>query len=550
MISNAPTNVGDCGAFGTSDDTVTVQAALNNAGTIVFPAGTFTVTPLTVLSNTTLILNPNTILKAKTGYGANDRLLNISNVSNVVIHGNFAQVQMIKADYTTGEQRHGVFIATGVNVTIENLIVKDTGGDGFYIGSYNNTTPSYNVTLNNCISDNARRNGLSIVSVKNCWINGGEYRNTIGTAPQAGIDIEPNSSADFLWNVNLNGVSTFNNQSDGISIVMGLYGATAKVNTSINIINCTSRQDAKIFGNFGIRFVNGPISYKVYGSINVTNFTAIDSGYSGIGFLRLTANYPDINITKCTILNPGSNIAAVDPNETCGVFLTTVYNAGGGWPASTTQNIKIDGLLIEDTRAIAKMNNGIYMQTAVSYPIKNVTVQDAQVTGYTNVPYVIISAATNGITQTRFVQNNPELVVFNGTTPNDIRWTGDLLTTTTAGNFTLSDVAAAWIPDFVLSFVATSSTMTLVPFAGDTIFFQGLAASASLVLIPGDSISLKSVSTGWEVVAQDFPLITGTGSPVGAVIPRFIGREYFDTTGKLFWMSTGLTAADWKQSTN
>ena len=542
----------DFGAVGNGvvNDTAAIQAALNNAGTIVFPAGTFTVTPLTVLSNTTLILNPNTILKAKTGYGANDSLLNISNVSNVVIQGNFAKVQMLKADYTTGEQRHGVFIVTGVNVTINDLIVTDTGGDGFYIGSYDNIAPSYNVTLNNCIADNARRNGLSIVSVKNCWINGGEYRNTIGTAPQSGIDVEPNSSDDFLWNVNINGVSTYNNYGDGISVVLGLYGDTAKVTTSINIVDCTSRNDAQAFGNFGLRFVNGPLNYKVYGSVNVTNFTAVDSGYSGIGFLRLTENYADINITKCTILNPGSNVAAVNPNETCGVFLTTNYNAAGGWPASTTQNIKIDGLLIEDTRATAKMNNGIYMQTAVNYPIKNVTVQDAQVTGYTNVPYIIASAATNGITQTRFVQNNPELVVFTGTTPNDIRWTGDLLTTTTSGNFTLSDVAAAWIPDFVLSFVATASTMTLVPFAGDTILFQGLAASSSLILTPGDSISLKSVSTGWEVVAQDFPLITGAGSPVGVVIPRFIGREYFDTTGKLFWMSTGTTAADWKQSTN
>ena len=545
-------SVKDFGAAGDgiTDDTAAIQAALDNAGIITFPGGTYVVDPLNVFSDTTLILDPSTVLQAKTGYGANDRLLNINNVSNVAIQGNFAKIEMLKSEYVTGEQRHGVFIVTGVNVTINDLIVTDTGGDGFYVGSYNNVDPSYNITLNNCISDNAKRNGLSIVSVKNCWVNGGEYKNTLGSSPQSGIDIEPNSSSDFLWNVNLNGVSTYNNYGDGISVVLGEYGATSDVETSINIVDCTSRDDAQAFGNFGLRFVNGPYSsYKIYGSINVTNFTSVDSGYSGIGFLRLTENYPNINITKSTIINPGNNVAAVNANETTGVFLSTAYNAAGGWPASTTQNISINGLLVEDARSVAKMNNGLYIQSAVNYPIKYVTIENVLVVNYTNVPFVIASAAINGITETIIVQPNPKTVTFGGTTPDVIRWAGNPMTTSAPGNFTLSAASASWYPGFVLSFVATASTMTLVPYAGDTILFQGLAASAGLILEPGDSISLKSVSTGWEVVNQNFPLKTGAGSPVGSVTTRFVGRQYFDTSGKNFWVSTGTTSADWKITT-
>lgn len=44
---------------------------------------------------------------------------------------------------------------------------------------------------------------------------------------------------------------------------------------------------------------------------------------------------------------------------------------------------------------------------------------------------------------------------------------------------------------------------------------------------------------------------TGNGSPVTAALtPRCIGQDYFDSNGKLWWKSVGLTSADWKQSTN
>lgn len=40
---------------------------------------------------------------------------------------------------------------------------------------------------------------------------------------------------------------------------------------------------------------------------------------------------------------------------------------------------------------------------------------------------------------------------------------------------------------------------------------------------------------------------SGSGSPSGAVVPRWIGDEYFDTSGADWWKSTGLTNTDWVQ---
>ena len=37
----------------------------------------------------------------------------------------------------------------------------------------------------------------------------------------------------------------------------------------------------------------------------------------------------------------------------------------------------------------------------------------------------------------------------------------------------------------------------------------------------------------------------GAGDPTGVATPAFIGQLYHDTTGDVYWRSTGLTSADW-----
>lgn len=38
---------------------------------------------------------------------------------------------------------------------------------------------------------------------------------------------------------------------------------------------------------------------------------------------------------------------------------------------------------------------------------------------------------------------------------------------------------------------------------------------------------------------------TGVVSPVGAVLPRYLGDEYLDTLAGIWYKATGLTTADW-----
>ncbi|MER9217881.1 hypothetical protein NKI48_02950 [Mesorhizobium sp. M0644] len=70
------------------------------------------------------------------------------------------------------------------------------------------------------------------------------------------------------------------------------------------------------------------------------------------------------------------------------------------------------------------------------------------------------------------------------------------------------------------------------------------------------SISPKSYDeifgNGWHVggaeIRKRFTYVELTTSPVGVLVPEFIGQTAFDTVGKVYYTSTGLTANDWTAS--
>ena len=43
------------------------------------------------------------------------------------------------------------------------------------------------------------------------------------------------------------------------------------------------------------------------------------------------------------------------------------------------------------------------------------------------------------------------------------------------------------------------------------------------------------------------PILTGTATPVEAVVPACVGQLFIDTTGKVVYIAVGLTHADWAE---
>jgi hypothetical protein len=81
------------------------------------------------------------------------------------------------------------------NVNISNVYVHHAQTDGIYITGYNKTTT--NVTINNTISSNNARQGMSIINVYNAQFINCKFTNTGITgvygshSPSAGVDVEP-----------------------------------------------------------------------------------------------------------------------------------------------------------------------------------------------------------------------------------------------------------------------------------------------------------------------------------------------------------------------
>src|SRR5439155_970637 len=94
---------------------------------------------------------------------------------------------------TEGEYGMGIMLRSSLRIRVVGTTLRDCWGDGVWVGdaTYKQDTPSRDITLQSIICDNNRRQGLSVGSVIGLEVVGGVFKNTNGTAPSAGIDLEP-----------------------------------------------------------------------------------------------------------------------------------------------------------------------------------------------------------------------------------------------------------------------------------------------------------------------------------------------------------------------
>jgi Right handed beta helix region len=218
---------------GATDNTAAFQNLLSTGNrTIHIPAGDYVTGKLNIPSNTILVLEPGVIIRDSGLLGSHDRLINIRG-ENIRIEGHGASIVAQRSGYASGEQRHGVYIFGSQRVVIEGLESSGHGGDGFYIGGPSGS-PSADIYLRGCRAANNRRQGLSITSARRVRISDCEFTDTSGTAPQFGVDLEPNDTADFMDDIVLLRPYTHSNQGGGILIHLArLDGSSHSVNVSI-----------------------------------------------------------------------------------------------------------------------------------------------------------------------------------------------------------------------------------------------------------------------------------------------------------------------------
>lgn len=183
---------------------------------------------LDIPSNSNIIFQKNSSIKVLPSDRSSQRILNISGVSNVSISGQ-GEVIGEKNEHigTVGEFGHGITVDNSQNITIKDVKVSECWGDGLVVQSSGLTNLNYNILIDNVVSTDNRRQGLTISSGKNITVLNSSFNNTDGTLPEAGIDIEPNSGGIvdgvFIQNCEMKG-----NSGSGIAIIAIPVDATVK----------------------------------------------------------------------------------------------------------------------------------------------------------------------------------------------------------------------------------------------------------------------------------------------------------------------------------
>jgi hypothetical protein len=280
---------------GVTDDTAAINSAFAAAHNVYFPDGTYMVNAtapgqtdptgggVIPQSNSNTVFSANAILKALPNSTGQYNVLRLHNLTNVRISGGIIDGNKANCTGAGGTQYgFGIMVAGCVNVWIDHLITQNCWGDGVYLRQNSAlSTRSQNIYLNNVTSNLNRRQGMSLVDVNGIIVESSVFSNTSGSAPQAGIDIEPGGSGNAVNNVQIESCQFLSNTGRGFV----LQANTGTDITDVFISNCLAKS------NSAEGFVSVGVSS---GSVAFSNCTADGNG-STAGF-NITSQTASANI--------------------------------------------------------------------------------------------------------------------------------------------------------------------------------------------------------------------------------------------------------------
>jgi hypothetical protein len=237
----------DFGAVGngTTDDSAAIQNAINAAastnGVVRFATGvTYAINSQIVVNGPITIFGNGATLKRTFDsnyiYALKTTGTNVT-IYNLTIDGNRSAL--------TASEFKGCFEIQSTNTSLYSCYGNNAMGDGIQIDS----NASY-VHLVSCGFDNCYRNGGSVTQANRVTFTDCAFTNTNGTSPQAGLDIEPDTAAYDVYEVNCIGCRFENNTTSGVSI--GMAATPTGIQRDVNLTNCS------MLGNFiGLNILTG-----------------------------------------------------------------------------------------------------------------------------------------------------------------------------------------------------------------------------------------------------------------------------------------------------
>ncbi len=295
---------------------------------------------LKLKSNFTLQLSNNAILKALPNNAGGYNVVSINGTDSTTIRGGKIMGERNQHVGTSGEWGKGILIYSATNATIDSTEITDSWGDGIYISDEPGARTN-GVHLINVESTNNRRQGLSVISGSNITITNGNYSYTHGTAPSAGIDLEPDGTDDVISHVTINGTILSHNEGQGLLLYTTHGGIISDINVSNATVadnaddgiymftaNTVSLQNNTVTNNGSNKQWRAGIKMETGSNIIVDN-NHITDNVNGRRGVVVSTDSTSVNITNNNICVPYNTDAIVDlsgsatmsNNSNCGTSL-------------------------------------------------------------------------------------------------------------------------------------------------------------------------------------------------------------------------------------
>ena len=242
------------------------------------------VRPITLRGGQEIVFEPGVVVLAKRGEfkGTGDSLFRADGVSDITLRGYGATMRMWKEDYAGPDYEHGEWrmaldFGGCARVRVLGLRIENSGGDGIYIGVNNEDTPyCEDVIIRDVVCSGNHRQGISVISAVNLLIENCIMSNTDGTAPQAGIDLEPNQPHERLADCIVRNCTMENNTGAGI-LVYAKQLTRESEPISVLFENCHVRGGSDVGIGVGAIKTDGP-----QGAIEFKNCTVEGAVRGGI----------------------------------------------------------------------------------------------------------------------------------------------------------------------------------------------------------------------------------------------------------------------------
>ena len=224
-------DVKDFGARGDgeTDDTAAIQKAVDASpknGTVYVPDGVYMVDAATaegdwwqgvaLKSDLTFLMSSGATLRTIPNGSHISAVLVVDSASNVTIAGGKLEGDRYAHLGTDGELGMGIAVLSSSSVSIRRTTTTNFWGDGIYIAMYPDVW-SRDIRICGCLSDNNRRQGLSVVGADGVIIEDSTFSNSNGTAPEYGIDLEPNPDR-VVKNVRIQRCQLTGNRGAGVGL--------------------------------------------------------------------------------------------------------------------------------------------------------------------------------------------------------------------------------------------------------------------------------------------------------------------------------------------